>query len=86
MAQGRATARSPTLGILTAIDVRFIEWIHTVLIATSDPQYYHVSSRTGRMYRGDRHPEEAQDEELEATARACGNCGEVVRCMRKEFL
>lgn len=59
----------------------------------SAPQHYHVSSRTGRGYRGDRHPNESwgvsastHPEAFEAEPRVCNNCGKVERCLKKEYL
>ncbi|KAJ6493560.1 hypothetical protein C8R47DRAFT_1176557 [Mycena vitilis] len=50
-----------------------------------NPRWYHMSSRTGRSYKGDRHPEEdEEDEAFEEKPRKCGNCGEIKLCLRKE--
>jgi hypothetical protein len=57
------------------------------------PRHYHLSSRNGRSYKGDRHPdrydlsvedEGEQDTMFEETERECGNCGEIKLCMTKE--
>ncbi|KAJ6520705.1 hypothetical protein DFH09DRAFT_1287438 [Mycena vulgaris] len=52
------------------------------------PEWYHCSSRTGKVYGGDNHPDE-YDAKLhdvpvsrwEAEPRECGNCGERKRCL-----
>ncbi|KAJ7281565.1 hypothetical protein C8J57DRAFT_1298033 [Mycena rebaudengoi] len=57
------------------------------------PRHYHLSSRNGRAYAGDRHPDyrgnlvvdgPEQDTMFEKRARECGNCGESHICMTKE--
>ncbi|KAJ7252768.1 hypothetical protein B0H12DRAFT_1017978 [Mycena haematopus] len=52
------------------------------------PRWYHMSSRTGRSYKGDRHPDEEEEEAdaFEKKPRKCGNCGELKLCLRKEYL
>ncbi|KAJ7155436.1 hypothetical protein C8R43DRAFT_999846 [Mycena crocata] len=54
------------------------------------PQWYHMSSRTGRSYKGDRHPEdpwyrEENADAFEEKARKCGNCGETKLCLQKQY-
>ncbi|KAJ7668336.1 hypothetical protein B0H17DRAFT_1087809 [Mycena rosella] len=52
------------------------------------PRWYHMSSHTGRSYKGDRHPDEFEEENpdaFEKKARECGNCGEMKLCLRKEY-
>ncbi|KAJ6591605.1 hypothetical protein DFH09DRAFT_1137499 [Mycena vulgaris] len=55
------------------------------------PQWYHMSSRTGRSYKGDRHPDDPwivkeNPEAFEEKPRKCGNCGEEGKlCLRKEY-
>ncbi|KII88509.1 hypothetical protein PLICRDRAFT_110179 [Plicaturopsis crispa FD-325 SS-3] len=54
-----------------------------------DPAWYHMSSRTGKSYKGDRHPgnpEEYREGVLEDEPRECGNCHKVARCIKKEYL
>ncbi|KZP12458.1 hypothetical protein FIBSPDRAFT_836236, partial [Athelia psychrophila] len=51
------------------------------------PRWYHGGR--GKSYVGDRHPEgerEDKPEGFEASPRACGNCGEVDYCMKKQYL
>ncbi|KAH6904521.1 hypothetical protein BKA70DRAFT_1193290 [Coprinopsis sp. MPI-PUGE-AT-0042] len=57
------------------------------------PKYYHVSSRSGRHYKGDRHPDSPWDlnaqkrpEFFEDEPRTCRTCGEVKLCMKEEYL
>ncbi|KAJ6518776.1 hypothetical protein C8R45DRAFT_949203 [Mycena sanguinolenta] len=51
-----------------------------------NPRWYHMSSRTGRSYKGDRHPEDDEDADaFEEKPRKCTNCGEVKLCLRKEY-
>ncbi|KAJ6581470.1 hypothetical protein B0H19DRAFT_1115329 [Mycena capillaripes] len=51
-----------------------------------NPRWYHMSSHTGKSYRGDRHPDEDEDEDaFEEKPRKCGNCGEMKLCLRKEY-
>ncbi|KAK7012221.1 hypothetical protein R3P38DRAFT_1585417 [Favolaschia claudopus] len=51
-----------------------------------NPQWYHMSSRTGRSYKGDRHPDYDEDPDAyEEKPRKCGNCGEVKLCLRREY-
>ncbi|KAK6991798.1 hypothetical protein R3P38DRAFT_3090981 [Favolaschia claudopus] len=52
------------------------------------PEWYHASQATGKVYRGDNHPEASDasshgipDAQWEAEPRKCGNCGEVKRCL-----
>jgi len=59
----------------------------------SEPQWYHKSSRTGRMYKGDYHPTYVHGVDLkdhmeifEDEARECNNCGKVVKCLKKEVV
>ncbi|KAJ7043581.1 hypothetical protein C8F04DRAFT_1366508 [Mycena alexandri] len=54
------------------------------------PQWYHMSSRTGKSYVGDRHPDdpwilEENPDAFEAQEKICGNCGEKKRCLKKEY-
>ncbi|KAJ7334120.1 hypothetical protein DFH08DRAFT_750223 [Mycena albidolilacea] len=56
------------------------------LYCEMNPRWYHMSSRTGRSYKGDRHPEEDEEEDaFEKKARQCGNCKETRLCLRKEY-
>ena len=51
------------------------------------PAWYHMGR--GKAYVGDRHPEEYIDQNLDAfetVPRQCGNCGEVKRCLKEEWL
>ncbi|KAJ6607482.1 hypothetical protein B0H10DRAFT_2071474 [Mycena sp. CBHHK59/15] len=55
-----------------------------------EPRWYHMSSRTGRSYKGDRHPDDpgfvkANADLFEEKARKCGNCGETKLCLQKEY-
>ncbi|KAJ7091340.1 hypothetical protein B0H15DRAFT_778494 [Mycena belliarum] len=55
-----------------------------------EPRWYHMSSSTGRSYKGDRHPDdpwfvEENAELFEDEARKCGNCGETKLCLREEY-
>ncbi|KAJ7581358.1 hypothetical protein C8J56DRAFT_793816 [Mycena floridula] len=58
------------------------------LYCESDPRPYHLSSRTGRSYKGDYHPEggemkrEGMPELYEDKERECNNCGKVKFCLR----
>ncbi|EIW52396.1 uncharacterized protein TRAVEDRAFT_75375 [Trametes versicolor FP-101664 SS1] len=54
-----------------------------------EPRYYHTDGN-GRGYGGDRHPElfpdEAYPEDFyEPEPRACNNCGEVAKLLKKEY-
>ncbi|KII88521.1 hypothetical protein PLICRDRAFT_627202 [Plicaturopsis crispa FD-325 SS-3] len=53
-----------------------------------EPRWYHMSSRTRKPYKGDRHPEgrDYRDEIFEAQPRECGNCHKIARCLKKEYL
>ncbi|KZV86224.1 hypothetical protein EXIGLDRAFT_653423 [Exidia glandulosa HHB12029] len=59
-----------------------------------EPQYYHISSRTGRLYKGDYHPDtttseidhETHPELFEKEPRECNNCGEVKYCLLKSAM
>ncbi|KAJ7073398.1 hypothetical protein B0H15DRAFT_869198 [Mycena belliarum] len=56
------------------------------------PEWYHCSSRTGRVYRGDNHPD-PYDAELhavpaaqwEAAPRTCGNCWQTKLCLKRGY-
>lgn len=59
----------------------------------ADPQNYHRSSLTGKMYTGDRHPGygytmniDDHPEAFEEEPRPCGNCGTVTRCVKLQYL
>jgi hypothetical protein len=49
------------------------------------PEWYHCSSRTGKVYRGDNHPKDSSHDlpaDLwEKTPRKCRNCGEIELCL-----
>ncbi|KAJ7871905.1 hypothetical protein B0H14DRAFT_2723398 [Mycena olivaceomarginata] len=49
------------------------------------PEWYHCSSRTGKVYRGDNHPKDSSHDlpaDLwEKTPRQCRNCGEIELCL-----
>ncbi|KAI9069338.1 hypothetical protein FKP32DRAFT_1641079 [Trametes sanguinea] len=54
-----------------------------------EPRWYHTDGN-GKPYKGDRHPEtypgeEYPDEFYEPEPRACNNCGEVTRVLKKEY-
>ncbi|ESK85892.1 set and mynd domain-containing protein 2 [Moniliophthora roreri MCA 2997] len=56
-----------------------------------EPKWYQMSSHTGKLYRGDYHPESVWDvnprthpELFEDEARTCNNCGEIKRCLKKD--
>ena len=52
-----------------------------------EPRWYHTDGN-GRAYKGDRHPEEAFDfpeDAFEPEPRACGNCGQVAKMLKKEY-
>ncbi|KAF9025141.1 hypothetical protein BDZ89DRAFT_954052 [Hymenopellis radicata] len=51
-----------------------------------EPQWYHMSSATGKSYKGDRHPDEFDPNAYEAEARKCGNCGEIAKCLKNDYL
>ncbi|KAJ7281562.1 hypothetical protein C8J57DRAFT_1056248 [Mycena rebaudengoi] len=57
------------------------------------PTHYHMSSRSGKAYTGDRHPDyrgnlvvqgPERDTMFEKSARECCNCGETKICMTKK--
>ncbi|KAJ7836710.1 hypothetical protein B0H13DRAFT_1733411 [Mycena leptocephala] len=52
------------------------------------PEWYHLSQRTGKMYRGDNHPDKYDAElhfvpasQWEKEPRKCRNCGETKLCL-----
>ncbi|KAF7332680.1 hypothetical protein MKEN_00151000 [Mycena kentingensis (nom. inval.)] len=58
-----------------------------------EPRWYHASSSPiWKPYRGDRHPakeycdDRYPEEPREDAPRACGNCGKLERCFKKEYL
>lgn len=52
-----------------------------------EPHWYHTNGQ-GISYKGERHPEQGYEypvEEFETTPRKCGNCGEMVQMLMKEY-
>ncbi|KAJ7101216.1 hypothetical protein B0H15DRAFT_769556, partial [Mycena belliarum] len=56
------------------------------------PEWYHSSSRTGKVYRGDNHPDAYLAEshhvpasQWETDPRTCTNCGETKRCLKPGY-
>jgi hypothetical protein len=94
--QDRVTVKTRILDTrianLVCYCVSRFQCFHSHLDCMTVPQYYHVSSRTGRTYKGDRHPE---DEDMNASThpkifeknpRACNNCGKIAMCLKNEYL
>ncbi|KAF8200514.1 hypothetical protein K438DRAFT_1822105 [Mycena galopus ATCC 62051] len=57
------------------------------------PEWYHRSSRTNKLYRGDNHPAEydaqlhtVPSDKWEKEPRKCGNCGESKLCLVPGYL
>ncbi|KAJ7760073.1 hypothetical protein DFH07DRAFT_816803 [Mycena maculata] len=57
------------------------------------PEWYHFGARTGKVYRGDNHPDKYDAElhktpagEWEKEPRKCGNCGETKVCLRPGYI
>jgi hypothetical protein len=73
--------------VLSYCDLRVVD------VGFTAPTHYHMSSRSGKAYTGDRHPDyrgnlvvqgPERDTMFEKSARECGNCGETKICMTKK--
>lgn len=58
------------------------------LYCAREPKYYYMSSKTGKSYKGDYHPEYEDDMDpkaFETKPPKCNNCGEIALCLKPGY-